>query len=101
MIILNDFQSRSISAVESRAVSTVADDIDNLLGSKTHEQLETLEDQINTKLRGDEPVDVDYWEQLLRSLKIWKAKARLRAMHEPVLKSRPKPPPKQAKAQPN
>jgi hypothetical protein len=48
-----------------------------------------LESQIHTKLDGDEPVDVDYWQQLLRSLKIWKAKAKLRAMHEPILEMRP------------
>ena len=53
-----------------------------------------MESQIHNKLQGDEPVDIDYWQQLLQSLKIWKAQARLREMHEPVLKSRPKPPPK-------
>ena len=56
-----------------------------------------MESQINAKLHGDEPVDVDYWQQLLHSLKIWKAKARLRAMHEPVKRSRPPPPPKPTK----
>src|ERR1700730_18448225 len=94
MIILNDYQSKSTTSLEARAVSTVADDINKLLEPKTLQQLEKLEDQIQTKLRGDEPVDVDYWEQLLRSLKVWKAKAKVRAMHAPVLKSRPNPPPK-------
>jgi hypothetical protein len=94
MTILNDHQSKSTTSLEARAVNTVADDINKLLEPKTLEQLEKLEDQIQSKLRGDEPVDVDYWEQLLRSLKIWKAKAKLRAMHAPVLKSRPNPPPK-------
>jgi hypothetical protein len=91
-MILDDFQSRSTTAPESRAVINVSDDIDKLLSTKTYGQLETLEDQINAKLRGDEPVDVDYWEQLLRSLKVWKAKAFLRVLHEPVLKARPNPP---------
>jgi hypothetical protein len=103
VIVILDSQSQVALAPESRAVSTVADEIDKLLGSKTYEQLETLENQIRTKLQGDEPVDVDYWEQLLRSLKIWKAKARLRAMHEPILKFGTKPAPKQSlpKPQPN
>jgi hypothetical protein len=91
-MILDDFQSRSTTAPESRAVINVSDDIDKLLSTKTYAQLETLEDQINAKLRGNEPVDVDYWEQLLRSLKVWKAKAFLRVLHEPVLKARPNPP---------
>jgi hypothetical protein len=94
MIILTHFQTQSTSAPENRAVSTVADDIDALLGSKTYEQLEALESQIQAKLASDEAIDVDYWQQLLRSLKIWKAKACLRAMHQPVFKARPKPPPK-------
>ena len=83
-------------------MSTVADEIDNLLSSKTYAQLEVLEDQIHTKLSGDEPVDVDYWEQLLRSLKVWKAKAHLRAMYDPVRRARPvKPtPPSKPKANP-
>jgi hypothetical protein len=93
MVILNDFQSRSSSAPESRAVSNVAEEIDTLLGNKSYDELETLEDKIRTKLRGDEPVDVDYWQQLLRSLKVWKAKARLRVMHDPVRKTRPIKPP--------
>src|SRR5579859_920615 len=96
MTILNEYQSKSTTSLEARAVNTVADDINKLLESKTLEQLEKLEDQIQTKLRGDEPVDVDYWEQLLRSLKIWKAKAKVKAMHAPVLQKRPNPPPKRA-----
>ena len=93
-VILTDFQTQSTAAPENRAVNTVADDIDRLLSFKTVEQLEQLESQVQAKLTGDEPVDVDYWQQLLHSLKIWKARAHLRAVHERVLKSRPKPPPK-------
>jgi Cactus-binding C-terminus of cactin protein/Conserved mid region of cactin len=93
MVILNDFQSRSTRALESRAVSNVSEEIDTLLGNKTYDELESLEDKIRTKLGGDEPVDVDYWQQLLRSLKVWKAKARLRTMHDPVRKTRPLKPP--------
>ena len=94
MIILNDYQTKSTNAPETRAVDPVADSIDELLRTKTHDELLTLESQIESKLRSDEPVDVDYWQQLLSSLKIYKAKARLRAMHEPVLRKRPTPPQK-------
>jgi hypothetical protein len=73
---------------EGRAVSSVAPDVDNLLGPKTYEQLETLEKQIRAKLRSHEPIDVDYWEQLLRSLLIWKAKAKLKKVYQSVLDSR-------------
>ena len=73
---------------EGRAVSSVAADVDKLLGPKTYEQLEVLEKQIRTKLQSNEPIDVDYWEQLLRSLLIWKAKAKLKKVYESVLDSR-------------
>ena len=91
-LIVQDYQSKSTSAPESRAVDTVADDIKALLEPKSHDQLLTLESQITNKLSSDEPVDVDYWQQLLRSLKIFKARARIREIHTPVLVSRPPPP---------
>jgi hypothetical protein len=73
---------------EGRAVSSVAADVDKLLGPKTYEQLEALEKQIRAKLRSNEPIDVDYWEQLLRSLLIWKAKAKLKKVYQSVIDSR-------------
>lgn len=73
---------------EGRAVGSVAADVDKLLGPKTYEQLEALEKQIRTKLQSNEPIDVDYWEQLLRSLLIWKAKAKLKNVYQSVLDSR-------------
>ena len=73
---------------EGRAVSSVASDVDKLLGPKSYEQLEVLEKQIRAKLKSNEPIDVDYWEQLLRSLLIWKAKAKLKKVYQSVLDSR-------------
>ena len=73
---------------EGRAVSSVAADVDKLLAPKTYEQLEALEKQIRAKLQSNEPIDVDYWEQLLRSLLIWKAKAKLKKVYQSVLDSR-------------
>lgn len=73
---------------EERAVSSVAADVDKLLGPKSYEQLEALEKQIRAKLRSNEDIDVDYWEQLLRSLLIWKAKAKLKKVYQSVLDSR-------------
>lgn len=73
---------------EERAVSSVAADVDRLLGPKSYEQLEALEKQIRAKLRSNEDIDVDYWEQLLRSLLTWKAKAKLKKVYQSVLDSR-------------
>ncbi|KAH0489188.1 hypothetical protein TgHK011_009629 [Trichoderma gracile] len=69
---------------EGRVVSSVADDIDRILAPKTIDQLETLEQQIKAKLRSNEDIDTDYWEQLLRSLRVWKAKATLARIAEEI-----------------
>ena len=50
--------------------------------------METLEVQVKKKLDSDEPIDYDYWEQLLRNLRVWKAKAKLRRVSQAILKER-------------
>ncbi|KAL6891870.1 mid region of cactin domain-containing protein [Trichoderma evansii] len=69
---------------EGRVVSSVADDIDRILAPKTFDELEALEKQIKAKLRSNEDIDTDYWEQLLRSLRVWKAKATLARIAEDI-----------------
>ncbi|KAH0543587.1 hypothetical protein FGG08_002148 [Glutinoglossum americanum] len=81
-------QKSQASAPEGRAVSSVSADVDRLLGPKSYEELETLETQINKKLQSNEPIDVDYWEQLLRSLIVWKAKAKLKKVYQSVIDGR-------------
>lgn len=73
---------------EGRAVSTVSSEIGKILGPKTFEQLEALEKQIKSKLRSDEQIDTDYWEQLLKSLFIFKAKAKLKNTCDAINESR-------------
>lgn len=73
---------------DARGSGSVAADIDQLLGPKTYEQLETLEVQVKRKLDSDEPIDYDYWEQLLRSLRVWKAKAKLRRVSQEIIRER-------------
>jgi len=72
----------------ARGMSSVTPEIDRLLGPKTHEQLEALEKQVKAKLRSNDDIDVDYWENLLKSLSIYKAKARLRQVSKSVLGAR-------------
>lgn len=76
------------SGNDARGTSSVAADIDKLLAPKTYEQLETLESQVKRKLDSDEAIDFDYWEQLLRSLRVWKAKAKLRRVSQEIVKER-------------
>jgi hypothetical protein len=76
------------SGAQARGTSSVATDIDQLLAPKSYEQLETLEVQVKRKLDSDEPIDYDYWEQLLRSLRVWKAKAKLRRVSQDIVRKR-------------
>ncbi|KAF1952872.1 hypothetical protein CC80DRAFT_495012 [Byssothecium circinans] len=73
---------------QARGTNSVSADIDRLLAPKTHEQLEILEGQVKRKLDSDEPIDYDYWEQLLRNLRVWKAKAKLRKVSQEIIGER-------------
>ncbi|POS69500.1 hypothetical protein DHEL01_v212105 [Diaporthe helianthi] len=73
---------------EGRAVSSVSSDVDRILGPKTFEQLESLEKQIKAKLQSDEQIDTDYWQGLLKSLLVYKAKAKLKKICEAIKESR-------------
>lgn len=73
---------------EGRALSSVAADINKLLRSKSYEQLQKLEVQVKRKLNSNEPIDTDYWEELLRSLTVWKARARLRNVYQAIIDER-------------
>ncbi|KAG8713184.1 hypothetical protein FRC11_013022 [Ceratobasidium sp. 423] len=74
--------------------NSVESDISALLSGKTPDQLSQLQRQIQSKLSSGEPIDVDYWEGLLKSLLVWKAKAscfplaKLKSLHETVVRNR-------------
>lgn len=87
-ILTVDRLSKLNAASSSRAVSSVASDIDTLLSTKTLAELTALETQITAKLSSNEPIDVDYWTELLHSLRTWKAKASLKAVYSKVISSR-------------
>jgi hypothetical protein len=69
-------------------VSSVAANLDKLLAPKSLAELEKLEGQIKAKLAGDEPIDTDYWEHLLKTLFTYKAKAKLSNISERIVGSR-------------
>ncbi|KAL4925580.1 splicing factor cactin [Aspergillus undulatus] len=76
------------AAPEGRVLNSVAADINKLLGPKTYEQLQALEGQVRRKLDSNEPIDTDYWEELLRSLTVWKARAKLKKVYQAVIEER-------------
>ena len=47
-----------------------------------------LEKQISGKLQSDEPIDVEYWEQLLHNVSVYKSRAELTAVYKTVIDSR-------------
>lgn len=81
-------QKTTASAPEGRAVNSVSADINRLLSPKSYEELEGLEVQIRRKLDSNDPIDTDYWEQLLRSLTVWKARAKLKKVYQAVIGGR-------------
>ncbi|KAL3474200.1 cactin [Aspergillus californicus] len=76
------------AAPEGRALNSVAADINKLLSPKSYEQLQSLEGQVRRKLDSNEPIDTDYWEELLRSLTVWKARAKLKKVYQAVIEER-------------
>lgn len=77
-----------IKGISTAAAATVESDVTALLAGKSYEHLATLQKQIQAKLASGEPVDTDYWEALLKKLIVWKAKAKLKSLHEVVVRNR-------------
>ncbi|KAI0068884.1 hypothetical protein BV25DRAFT_1910619 [Artomyces pyxidatus] len=70
------------------AAPAVEADITALLQGKSYDHLLALQRQIQGKLSSGEPVDTDYWEGLLKKLLVWKSKAKLKSLHEVVVRNR-------------
>ena len=88
-MLCRDQQGRLFPAgSHERSVNAVSTDVDRLLGPKSLQELASLERQINTKLQSDEPIDVEYWEQLLRNIAVYKAKAQLDDIYKAVIEDR-------------
>jgi hypothetical protein len=45
-----------------------------MLKGKTQVQLNALQGSVQKKLTSGEPIDVEYWENLLKEIIVWKAK---------------------------
>ena len=87
-VICEHRRRRLAPAAPSVRASSVAADVDALLRPKTLDQLSVLERQVEAKLKSNEPIDEEYWESLLESIEVYKAKAQLRDVYKSVLDSR-------------
>ncbi|RDB23213.1 Cactin [Hypsizygus marmoreus] len=83
---LDSIKSSERMGVEAPAA--VEADIAALLSGKSYDDLVSLQRKIQSKLTSGEPVDTDYWEALLKKLLVWKAKAKLKSLHEVVVRNR-------------
>lgn len=70
------------------AATAVEADITALLRGKSYDHLVALQKSIQAKLTSREPIEVEYWEGLLKKLLVWKAKAKLKTLHEVVVRNR-------------
>lgn len=70
--------SRRMGAAAAAAVES---DISALLQGKSYDHLVQLQKQIQAKLLSGEPIDTDYWENLLQKLLVWKAKVGSKVHH--------------------
>ncbi|CAK9304550.1 unnamed protein product [Gordionus sp. m RMFG-2023] len=66
----------------------VRDDVLKIFKGKTYTQLELLANQITEKIQTQENIDIGYWESLLKQLKAYMAKARLREKHQDLLRQK-------------
>lgn len=87
MLVISEDRRRHSTAQArgARGVESVSSEVDQLLGSKSLDQLESLEKQIKVKLQSDGPVDVEYWEYVLMNLTSRKAKAKLRKISKSII----------------
>ena len=78
MVICKDRLDRITSdqRLGREAAAAVEADITALLQGKSYDHLLVLQRQIQAKLSSGGPVDVDYWEGLLKKLLVWKSKVR-------------------------
>lgn len=67
--------------------SSIDNDIQKVLKGKTAGELSTMESNIEAKIESGDAVDIEYWETLLRKLRVQKARAKLREFHEQLLTS--------------
>lgn len=87
-IICKDQEAKLAPTTQGRSVNAVSTDVERLLRPKSLKDLEALQKQIEVKLQSDEPIDVEYWEQLLRNVAVYKARAQLDVMYKSIIESR-------------
>lgn len=87
---LSQMRSDAARVGDGGVSEPVNEDIVRLLSGNTYNQLKLLEGQIRQKLSNEsgEPIDVEYWEHLLKAMVVYQARANLADMHQVMLQKR-------------
>ena len=89
LLLCNDMlQGPQHDDTTARLDPSIRADIDAMLADKTPEELLTLQTSIREKLRSGEPLDVEYWESMLRRLVVVRSHAKLRTMYDTMMTMR-------------
>ncbi|KAF9452197.1 hypothetical protein P691DRAFT_831117 [Macrolepiota fuliginosa MF-IS2] len=90
MVVCKDYLERikANDRIGFEAAAAVENEVTALLAGKSYDDLASLQRKIQDKLTSGEPIDTDYWENLLQKLLVWKAKAKLKSFHEVVVRNR-------------
>lgn len=68
--------------------AAVLEEINKMLEKKSVKELDELKRQVDFKLKSGGPIDVEYWEALVKGILVWRSKAKLRNMHARLLEKR-------------
>ncbi|KAK9367324.1 cactus-binding C-terminus of cactin protein-domain-containing protein [Lipomyces kononenkoae] len=92
MIMCSDAKEklRAGGKAQDSATHSVSEDIENILADKDYNELVGLEDRVETLLSSDSAVDVEFWSELKKELLIRKTKAKLKHIHDMVIRGRVK-----------
>eukprot|EP00898_Chlorokybus_atmophyticus_P007530 jgi/Chlat1/7779/Chrsp66S07246 len=66
--------------------ASIDTDVQALLANKTFGELQQLQDQIQTQIRTGEAKEVEYWEAVLKRLAVHKSIAKLKDLHNHLLR---------------
>jgi len=81
-------QLREETEFDEGVHTAVVDDIDAILEGKSEKELIEVEEQINSQISTGEAIDEEYWQSLLRRLRIRKAEAKVDEMHALIVERR-------------
>jgi hypothetical protein len=92
LVLLNNqlatLKDSSNDFTEDAVHTAVTDDIKTILDGKTENELEELEQNINQQINSGKAIDEEYWQALLKTLKIQKSYAKVDEMHLKIVDDR-------------